>query len=197
MPTAHDSTWQQYDNWRRPLKKVEYDHGAYQIAYWMVSWDTARISLPGDDPRDLTATDITANGLHLVNNSEVNREYDCTKPLIEMLTECHNKSSRNHLRTVFQLKCQTNIPEAYQMTTEKPMDVLPNPTSEIAKRSRPRNHYSYHQNDLHRETFHRDTASCRIKICGGVHMQCTKRLLESRSMFLARWAWPPTVKLVY
>jgi hypothetical protein len=48
-----------------------------------------------------------------------------TKPRTEMLTEWHSKGSKNKRRTASQTKCQTILPEAYQMTPEKQTDNLP------------------------------------------------------------------------
>jgi len=49
------------------------------------------------------------------------------------------------------------------------------------QRSRLRTHQSYHPNNFHRETVHRDPAECRITRCRAMQMQCTKRLSESKA----------------
>jgi hypothetical protein len=82
--------------------------------------------------RDLTATDITAERLHMEIEREDYWEPNRAKPLLEMLTEWHTEGSRNYGRTTYRTECRTILPEAYQMTTEKPMDILPKLPTEMA-----------------------------------------------------------------
>jgi hypothetical protein len=74
--------------------------------------------------RDLTATDITAKRLHMEIERENYREPNRTKPLLEMFTERHTEGSRNYGQMAYRMECRITLPEAYQMTTEKPTDVL-------------------------------------------------------------------------
>jgi hypothetical protein len=60
------------------------------------------------------------------------REPNRTKPLMEMFTEWHTEGSRNYRRTACRTECRTTLPEAYQMTTEKPSDILPKLSTEMA-----------------------------------------------------------------
>jgi len=39
---------------------------------------------------------------------------------------------KNYLRTAYRTECQTTLPEAYQMTTEKQTDILPRLPTEMS-----------------------------------------------------------------
>jgi hypothetical protein len=54
---------------------------------------------------------------------------------------------KNYRRTAYRTECQTTLPEAYQMTTEKQTDILPGLLTEMA-------------------TVHRDPTRCPIERCG-------------------------------
>jgi len=88
--------------------------------------------LPRDDHRDLTATDITAEGLNMEIERDDYREPNWTKPLMEMFTEWNTKGSRNYRGTAYRTEWRIKLPEAYQMTTEKAMDILPKLPTEMA-----------------------------------------------------------------
>ena len=60
------------------------------------------------------------------------RELYRPKPLTEMLTEWRTEGSRNCRQTAYRSECQTTIPEAYQMTTEKPTNILLKLPTEMA-----------------------------------------------------------------
>jgi len=60
------------------------------------------------------------------------REPNRTKPLMETFTEWHTEGSRNCRRTAYRTECRTTLPEAYQMTTEKPTDIIPKRPTEMA-----------------------------------------------------------------
>jgi hypothetical protein len=82
--------------------------------------------------RDLTATDITAKRLHMEIEGKDYREPNRTKPLQAMFTEWHTEGSRNYGRTAYRMESRITLPEAYQMTTEKPTDILPKLPTEMA-----------------------------------------------------------------
>ena len=65
----------------------------------------------------------------------------------------------------------------------------------LPQRSQPGTHPSYHPNDCHWETVHRVPTEWRINRCRDLHIQCTKRLSESRSAHLSQGVWPPTARL--
>jgi hypothetical protein len=60
------------------------------------------------------------------------REPNRTKPLLEMFTERHTEGSRIYGRMAYRMECRITLSEAYQMTTEKPTDILPKLPTEIA-----------------------------------------------------------------
>jgi hypothetical protein len=72
-------------------------------------------------------TDITAERLHMEVEREDYWEPNWTKPLV-MFTKWHAEGSRDFGRT----ECRTTLPEAYQLTTEQPPDVLPQLPTELA-----------------------------------------------------------------
>jgi hypothetical protein len=53
------------------------------------------------------------------------REPNQTKPLLAMFTQWHTEGSRNYGRTAYRTEFRITLPEAYQITTEKPTDILP------------------------------------------------------------------------
>jgi hypothetical protein len=81
---------------------------------------------------DLTATDIAAERLHMEIEREDHRKPNRTKPLLEMFTEWHTEGSRIYGRRVYRTECRITLPETYQITTEKPMDILPKLPTEMA-----------------------------------------------------------------
>jgi len=83
---------------------------------------------PEHNHQDLTATDITAEKLDMEIEREDYRKHNRTKPLLEMFTKWHTEGSRNYGR----IASRITSPEAYQMTTEKPTDILPKLPTEMA-----------------------------------------------------------------
>jgi len=83
---------------------------------------------------------------------------------------------KTYRRTASRTECQTTLPEAYQMSTEKQTDILAMLSTEMAKRSWPRTHRSYHRNDSQGEP-----TKCRIKRCRNPHMQSGFPRVEARS----------------
>jgi len=59
-------------------------------------------------------------------------EPNWTKPLMKMLTDWCTEGSRNYRQTACRMECRTTLPEAYQMTTKKPTDILPKLPTEMA-----------------------------------------------------------------
>jgi hypothetical protein len=118
-----------------PERDTEYDHRTRlnmttELTEWSTEWHHER--LPRDDHRDLTATDITHQGLHMEIKRADYRELYRTKPLTEMLTEWRTEGSRNYRRTAYRTECETTVPKAYQITTEKPTNILSKLPTEMA-----------------------------------------------------------------
>ena len=88
--------------------------------------------LPREDHRDHTATDITAEGLHMEIKPDNYREPYHSKPLTETLTRSCTERSRNYHQTACQTDSQTTLPEAFQMTTKKPTDIPQKLPTEMA-----------------------------------------------------------------
>jgi len=80
----------------------------------------------------LPLPDITAEGLHMEIEREDYWEPNQTTPLLEMFTEWHTEGSRNYGRMAYRTESRITLPEAYQMTTEKPTDILPKLPTEMA-----------------------------------------------------------------
>ena len=80
----------------------------------------------------LPLPDITAERLHIEIEREDYWEPNRTTPLLEMFTEWHTEGSRNYGRTAYRTESRITLPEAYQMTTEKPTDILPKLPTEMA-----------------------------------------------------------------
>jgi hypothetical protein len=59
------------------------------------------------------------------------REPNRTKPLLAMFTEWHTEASRNYGQMAYRTECRITLPEAYQITTEKPTDILPKLPTEL------------------------------------------------------------------
>jgi len=113
-----------------PPNEIEYDHRAYRIAYRMASCETAENTTKRWSPRP------HSDGYHCRWMShgyrEDYRELYRRKPLTKMLTEWRTEGSTNYRRTAYRTGYQTTIPEAYQMTTEKPMNIQPKLPTEMA-----------------------------------------------------------------
>jgi len=73
--------------------------------------------------------------------------------------------------TIAKRHTKQNAEQFNQLTTEKPMDILPKLLSEMGKRSGPKTHQSYHPNDYDRYVVHRDPTICRTIGCRKPHMQ--------------------------
>ena len=103
-----------------------------------------------------------------------------TKPLTETLTEWRTEGSK----TIAEWHTELNAKPPYQR-----------PTKWL-----PRNKRIFYRSCLPRwpqgEASQPDPTKCWIKRCRNLHMQCTKRLSESRSALLSRLVWPPSVKLM-
>jgi len=82
--------------------------------------------------RDPTATDITAERLHMDIEREDHREPNQTKPLLEMFTAWHTEVSRTYGGMACRTESPITLPEAYHMTTEKATDILPKLPPEMA-----------------------------------------------------------------
>jgi len=104
---------------------------------WLPNWSRKRSKITTEhNHRDLTAMDITAERLHMEIERENYWEPNRRTPLLEMFTEWHTEGSRNYGRTAYQTESRITLLEAYQMTTEKPTDILPKlPTKMAAEKS--------------------------------------------------------------
>jgi len=113
-----------------PPNEIEYDHRAYRITYRMASWETAEKTTKRWSPRphsDGYHCQRTSNG-----DREDYREPYRTKLHTKMLTEWCTEGSTNYRRTAYRTEYQTTIPKAYQMTTEKPTNILSKLPTEMA-----------------------------------------------------------------
>jgi len=64
------------------------------------------------------------------------REPNPIKPLQEMFTDSITEGSRNNGQTAYRTESRITLPQAYQMTTETPPDILPKlPTMMAAEKS--------------------------------------------------------------
>jgi len=108
-----------------------------RLRYGYPNWYRRRSKMTTEhNHRDLTAMEITAERLQMEIKWEDYREPNLIKPLLEMFTEWHAEGSRNYGRTVYQTESRITLPEAYQMTTKKPTDILPKlPTETRTKKS--------------------------------------------------------------
>jgi len=146
-------------------------------------------SLPSDDHRDLTVTDITAEGLDM----EVERITGSLTIPSYWPRRLPNGVPQDK-ETITEWDSELNAERFHQMTTEKLTDILLKLSTEMAKRGRPRTHWSYHLNDYHQDAVHRDPTEYRIKRWQDLHIQYTKLLFKSRCVLLSRQEWPPSVK---
>ena len=100
------------------LKEIENDHRGYRIVYRMASQETVEITTRRRSRRS------HSDGYHYRRTShggqEDYREPSRTKPLTETLTERHT---------------ELNAERFYQMTTEKPMDILSNLSTDGQEKS--------------------------------------------------------------
>jgi len=143
---------------------------SYDTSEWMQLWiskqsrtryRTTAISQPNlfqrrsnmptaNNHRDHSATDITAERLHMEIEREDFWEPNRTKPLLQIFTEWHTKGwinyyriakrhterSRNQCGTPYQTEYRMTLPEAYQMTTELTTDILAKlPTETLTEES--------------------------------------------------------------
>jgi len=110
--------------------KIEYDHWTYWIAYRMASQETVEITTKRWPPRS------HSDGYPCKRTSHGDREHFQepyrTKPVTKTLTEWHTERSRNYRWTAYRSECQSSLPEAYQMTAEKQIDILPKLPTEMA-----------------------------------------------------------------
>jgi hypothetical protein len=105
---------------------------------WQPNWTTERDwiwppsilnGLPNGATRDSRdnyqkrITEISQRRYHCRRTShgdrEDYREPYSTKPLTKMLTELRTEGSRNFRRTAYRTDCETTLPAAYQLTTDR------------------------------------------------------------------------------
>jgi len=207
--TEQDTEKLQHNYWTGPLAEIEYDPRGYPIAYRMASDEPVEMITERWSPRS------PSGGYHGRRTSLGDREdyhqLYWTKPLTKMLTTFHSKGSRNYGWKAYLTECQTTFPEGYEVTTEKPTNILPTlppqMTTEMSTENAPKlsSEWLSPRNGSQRP--------CRIKRCRDLHMQGTKQLSKSRSAPVtvsmtiycepyvldmdqwytahARWNWPP------
>jgi len=97
----------------------------WKMAIECTEWHHKKQSrqLPRANRQDLTATNITAEGLHMEIEREDYREPNRTKPLMEMFAEWHFERLRNYRRTLANIL--PKLPT--EMVTEKSIKNTPKP----------------------------------------------------------------------